>query len=116
MLAAGGTLATHPVNLSPYDLQDLRLHEHVSELLEQYALPWDLLSLEITESALVADPNRALQVLNELAARGVSASLDDFGTGYSSLISLRQLPVRELKLDASFVRGLARRDRDRAIV
>jgi EAL domain-containing protein (putative c-di-GMP-specific phosphodiesterase class I) len=104
------------VNLSPYDLQDPRLPAHVCGLLERHSVASDLLSLEITESALVADPNRALQVLSDLATRGVNAALDDFGTGYSSLTSLRQLPVRELKIDASFVRGLVSADRDRAIV
>jgi EAL domain-containing protein (putative c-di-GMP-specific phosphodiesterase class I) len=76
----------------------------------------DLLSLEITEGALVADPKRALSVLNELAMRGVDAALDDFGTGYSSFTYLQQLPVRELKIDGSFVRGVTTADRDRAIV
>jgi diguanylate cyclase (GGDEF)-like protein len=104
------------VNLSSYDLQDPRLPGHVCELLERHAVPSDLLSLEITESALVADPAGALEVLSELASHGVDASLDDFGTGYSSLTYLQQLPVRELKIDGSFVRGLASGERDRAIV
>jgi diguanylate cyclase (GGDEF)-like protein len=104
------------VNLSTHDLQDPRLPAQVCELLERYDVPFGLLSLEITETALLADPGRALETLNELAGRGVEASLDDFGTGYSSLTYLRQLPLRELKIDASFVRGLADAQRDRAIV
>jgi len=85
-------------------------------LLERYGVSPRLLSLEITETAVLADPNRALQALNELVAYGVEASLDDFGTGYSSLTYVRQLPLHELKIDASFVRGLAEAERDRAIV
>jgi EAL domain-containing protein (putative c-di-GMP-specific phosphodiesterase class I) len=104
------------VNLSTHDLQDPRLPAQVCELLERYDVPFGLLTLEITETALLADPGRALETLNELAGRGVEASLDDFGTGYSSLTYLRQLPLRELKIDASFVRGLADAQRDRAIV
>jgi diguanylate cyclase (GGDEF)-like protein len=81
------------VNLSPYDLQDPRLPAHVCGLLERHSVASDLLSLEITESALVADPNRALQVLSDLATRGVNAALDDFGTGYSSLTSRLTPPL-----------------------
>jgi EAL domain-containing protein (putative c-di-GMP-specific phosphodiesterase class I) len=104
------------VNLSTYDLQDPRLPALLCDLLERHGVPFELLSLEITETALLADPSRALEALNELAARGVEAALDDFGTGYSSLTYLRQLPLHELKIDASFVRGLADASRDRAIV
>lgn len=104
------------VNLSAWDLQDASLSAYIQDLLERYGVSPHLLSLEITETAVLADPNRALQALNELVAYGVDASLDDFGTGYSSLTYVRQLPLRELKVDASFVRGLAEAERDRAIV
>jgi predicted signal transduction protein with EAL and GGDEF domain len=104
------------VNLSAWDLQDPGTSALVRELLERYGVSPSLLSLEITETAVLADPTRAVRALNELAAYGVDASLDDFGTGYSSLSYLRQLPLRELKIDASFVRGLAAAERDQAIV
>jgi diguanylate cyclase (GGDEF)-like protein len=104
------------VNLSAWDLQDASLSAFIRDLLERYSVSPDLLSLEITETAVLADPRRALQLLNELAAYGVDASLDDFGTGYSSLTYVRQMPLRELKIDASFVNGLARAERDQAIV
>jgi diguanylate cyclase (GGDEF)-like protein len=104
------------VNLSPYDLQDSRLPAHVFDVLERYDVSPELLSLEITEGALLGEPSRALAVLNELAEGGVVAALDDFGTGYSSLTYLRQLPLDELKIDASFVRGMVEAERDRAIV
>jgi EAL domain-containing protein (putative c-di-GMP-specific phosphodiesterase class I) len=112
--------AGHPlrvaVNLSAWDLQDASLSVFIRQLLERYSVSPDLLSLEITETAVLADPRRALQLLNELAAYGVDMSLDDFGTGYSSLTYVRQMPLRELKIDASFVNGLVRSERDRAIV
>ena len=104
------------VNLSAYDLQDSRLPRFISELLDRYAVPAQRLSLEITETALLVDPSRALEVLKELAANGVDASLDDFGTGFSSLTYLRELPLCELKIDSSFIRGVAVAERDRAIV
>src|SRR4029079_3824862 len=65
------------------------------------------LSLEITESAMMADPPRAAQMLRRLQERGVALSVDDFGTGYSSLAYLTQLPVGEIKIDKSFVMGMA---------
>jgi diguanylate cyclase (GGDEF)-like protein len=104
------------VNLSAWDLQDASLLGFIRDLLERCSVSADLLSLEITETAVLADPRRALLLLNELAAYGIDMSLDDYGTGYSSLTYVRQMPLRELKIDASFVNGLARGERDRAIV
>jgi diguanylate cyclase (GGDEF)-like protein len=104
------------VNLSTLDLQDLDLPDYVSDLLVRFDVPVDLLTIEITESALLADPSRAQWVLQALADRGVGASLDDFGTGYSSMTYLKQFPLQELKIDRSFVRDIARGARDREIV
>ena len=74
------------------------------------------LTLEITESALMADPRRALNTARRLDRMGVALSLDDFGTGYSSLQHLRRLPVREIKIDRSFVQTMASDPDDDAIV
>ena len=84
----------------------------VAELLERHGVAPELLCLEITEEALVADPAAAAQVLAEIKATGVRVSIDDFGTGFSSLSYLRQLPIDEIKVDRSFVRALFPRGTD----
>ena len=94
------------VNLSTRNLQDPTLPEMLAEVLRRYAVPPAQLTLEITESALMADPVRAEAVVLRLVALGVRLSIDDFGTGYSSLAYLKQLPVDEVKIDQSFVRGM----------
>ena len=104
------------VNLSAQDLLDERLPTFVAAQLQRWSFPAEQLTLEITESALLADPLRALDVLEHVRQLGVRVSLDDFGTGYSSLSYLRDWPVDELKIDRSFVRNLVVAPRDRAIV
>jgi diguanylate cyclase len=71
--------------------------------------------LELTESTLMADPERAAEVLGELHRAGVQIAIDDFGTGYSSLAHLKRFPAGQIKLDRSFVRGLPEDEGDRAI-
>lgn len=95
------------VNLSARDLQDPHLVDGLSELLAARGLPPQRLQLELTESAMMADPAHAADVLCALDERGVRLSIDDFGTGYSSLAYLGKLPVSELKIDRSFVMGMA---------
>jgi diguanylate cyclase (GGDEF)-like protein len=95
------------VNLSARNLLDVELPKDVMALLERFDLPPSALELEITESALLADPVRTNGVLNELHRIGVGISIDDFGTGYSSLSYLRRMPVDELKIDKSFVTDMA---------
>jgi EAL domain-containing protein (putative c-di-GMP-specific phosphodiesterase class I) len=79
-------------------------------------VPAQSLVLEITESALIADPLHARAVLDELAAMGVQLSIDDFGTGYSSLSYLKRLPIQEIKIDRSFVVNLTSSEEDAIIV
>lgn len=91
------------VNLSTRDLLDQDLPRKFQQLLEQFGLTAAAFCLEITESAIMDDPQRALQTLEGLHAMGLDLSIDDFGTGYSSLAYLKRLPVDELKIDKSFV-------------
>ena len=104
------------VNVSVRDLHAGGIADRVDELLREYGVPADLLQLEITESALMADPHRVLNTITRLDRMGVAISLDDFGTGYSSLQHLRRLPLSEVKIDRSFVLGMATDRGDAAIV
>ena len=78
-------------------------------------MPAELIQVEITESALTADPAQLTATIDRLTAAGVAISLDDFGTGYSSLQHLRRLPLAEIKIDRSFVAGMAH-DADDAVI
>ncbi|MCV2353062.1 EAL domain-containing protein [Paucibacter sp. B2R-40] len=91
------------VNLSTRDLMDQDLPAKIAAMLRQHGANTDSLCLEITESAIMDDPQRALETLNQLHEMGFKLSIDDFGTGYSSLAYLKGLPVDELKIDKSFV-------------
>ncbi|HSS71641.1 MAG TPA: EAL domain-containing protein [Casimicrobiaceae bacterium] len=104
------------VNLSARDLIDAALPDHFAGFLERYgcAAPW--ITLEITESAIFDDPGHATENLQRLHALGCKLSIDDYGTGYSSLAYLRRLPLDELKIDKTFVTGMARDASDAVIV
>ena len=91
------------INLSTWNLQDPTLVETVKRSLQRWRVASSRLRLEITESALIHDPARAMTRLMNLHDLGVRISIDDFGTGYSSLAYLRKLPVDEIKIDRSFV-------------
>jgi len=99
---AGWTLRV-AVNLSTRQFRDAQLAERVRQCLAGSGLPAALLKLEITESSVMEDAERAAQTLAELKALGVAISVDDFGTGYSSLAYLRRFPIDQLKIDRSFV-------------
>ncbi|BCS43071.1 DeoR faimly transcriptional regulator [Pseudomonas amygdali pv. tabaci str. ATCC 11528] len=104
------------VNISADDLLGDDLAGYVMKLLKQYAVPAEQLVFEITESAVMSEPEKALVVLHRLRDCGISLSVDDFGTGYSSLAHLKRLPVQELKIDQSFVRNLDETSEDAVIV
>lgn len=104
------------VNLSARNLHDSTLPDQVAEVLSTYGVPSSALHLEITESALMADPRRARDVLTKLREVGTRLSIDDFGTGYSSLGYLRDFPVHEIKIDKSFIQGVAKDGHEKAIV
>ena len=104
------------LNISADDLLGDDLAHRVSALLRRYGLPAEQLLFEITESAVMREPEKALKVLHLLRDCGISLSVDDFGTGYSSLAHLKRLPVQELKIDQSFVRNLDETSEDAVIV
>ncbi len=95
------------VNISARDLMDRALPDYVAALLVEHRVAPARLCLEITESSVMDDPAHGLATLARLDALGIKLSIDDFGTGFSSLAYLKRLPVDELKIDRSFVRGLA---------
>ncbi len=104
------------VNISTRQLADPALVETVTAALDRHRLDPSLLMLEITETALIGDPDAAVTTLTALKALGVAIAVDDFGTGYSSLTYLKQFPIDELKIDRSFVAGLGVDHGDSAIV
>ncbi|MEC5217594.1 diguanylate cyclase (GGDEF)-like protein [Actimicrobium sp. GrIS 1.19] len=104
------------VNLSTRDLLDQDLPRKFADILQRHGVTPVSFCLEITESAIMDDPVRALQTLDRLHAMGVELSIDDFGTGYSSLAYLKRLPVDELKIDKSFVMNMQNDADDAQIV
>jgi diguanylate cyclase (GGDEF)-like protein len=104
------------VNLSVRNLLDRELPVDIQRLLEHYGLPAEALQLEITESMLMSDPERALATVTRLSELGARISVDDFGTGYSSLANLRRFPIDELKIDRSFVSPMLNDESDLVIV
>ena len=113
---AAGRPVRAAVNISARDLHSGEVAERIRRLLHRHGVPPDDLQLEITESALMADPHRVLDTITRLDRMGVAISLDDFGTGFSSLQHLRRLPLAEVKIDRSFVLGMAADPSDAAIV
>lgn len=104
------------VNLSPRSLLDEELPQKIQTVLAAHGVSGSKLTLEITETAIVLDPAKAQNILKGLNDLGLSLSIDDFGTGYSSLSILQQLPVKELKVDRSFVQHMLEKKGDDVIV
>jgi len=103
------------VNLSVRQLSSRALTGDIAAVLAGVGIHPDRVTLEVTESSLMDDPDRMIGRLDELRAMGVTLSMDDFGTGYSSLSYLRQLPIDVVKIDRSFVGGVARSDEEWAL-
>jgi EAL domain-containing protein (putative c-di-GMP-specific phosphodiesterase class I) len=104
------------VNLSATDLCDAELPAQVLALLREHGVDTRQLMLEVTESAIMSEPQQAARAMQQLRTAGVRFAIDDFGTGHSSLAQLHSLPVDELKIDRSFVLNLERSPNNRAIV
>ncbi len=104
------------INLSMSNLQDEDLPDQILDVINSCSAKPEWLELEITESAVMTDPQRVLKVLDQLNGFGIRLSIDDFGTGYSSLTHLKQLPVDEIKIDKSFVLNMSEDNEDSVIV
>jgi diguanylate cyclase (GGDEF)-like protein len=113
---AEGTDLPMAINLAGANIIDITLPTRVAEALRRWDVPGDRLQCEISEDTVMGDPRRATDVLERLRALGVRLSLDDFGTGHSSLSYLKRLPLDEVKIDRSFVSGMAVDASDAAIV
>ena len=114
--ASGLDIPCVSVNLSPINFQNVNLAAAVAEILADHGLPPEVLMLEITEGVIMNERSVAIETMNSIRKLGVGLSLDDFGTGYSSLSRLTQLPIRELKIDRSFMRDIENNPGARAIV
>ena len=115
-LQSDGQALRIAINLSTRDLLDQEFPARLDEVLRKHQVPPQAFCLEITESAIMDDPQRAEHTLNRLSERGFKLSIDDFGTGYSSLAYLKRLPVDELKIDKSFVMAMEKDEDDAKIV
>jgi diguanylate cyclase (GGDEF)-like protein len=113
---ASGRDLSVAVNLSVRNLLDRDLPREIERMLDHHHVPASALQLEITESMIMSDPERAMVTVGRLSELGVRLSVDDFGTGYSSLANLRRLPIDELKIDRSFVSPMLQDESDLIIV
>jgi diguanylate cyclase (GGDEF)-like protein len=113
---AQGTAFRVSINVSARDLDDADLPNRVAELLSLHQVAPGRIVLEVTESAVMGKPEAAIAVLKRLADQGIDLAIDDFGVGQSSFAYLRRLPVRELKIDKTFIEHLADSSEDRIIV
>ena len=115
-LKAGYRLEKISVNLSARQLKDERLTGQIEDILRTTGMPAEKLGIELTESAIILDPDMALIRLQKIKELGISLSLDDFGTGYSSLSYLKRFPIDTLKIDQAFVRDVKVDHEDAALV
>lgn len=114
--AQAGYSISVAVNLSGIQFNQRGLSQRILEILQETQLDPMLLEIELTESAVVQNPEAAIAILTELKSSGIQLSLDDFGTGYSSLSYLRQFPFDRLKIDRSFLRDLTHDSKNAAII
>ena len=115
-LADGAPLSFIAINVSSRLFARRELYEQVAQVLHDTGLDPAFLELEVTESAVMEDPEVALEQMHRLRELGLRLAIDDFGTGYSSLLRLKRLPVQKLKIDQGFVAGLPWDEDDAAIV
>jgi EAL domain-containing protein (putative c-di-GMP-specific phosphodiesterase class I) len=103
------------INVSPRQFSDENLLRDIDEVLAVTGLTPSLLQIEITESMVMLNVERAIQLLDAIQSRGVRLAIDDFGTGYSSMSVMKRFPIDTIKIDRSFVRDLPTNSEDKAI-
>ncbi len=113
---AAGINLNIAVNISAENLKECDFYDFICSSMRSSRVPADKITLEVTESAVVDDPEAAIKLLSKFKSHGMKISIDDYGTGYSSLAQLKQLPVHELKIDKSFIQRLEHDDDDQIIV
>jgi diguanylate cyclase (GGDEF)-like protein len=113
---AGGTALGVSINVSSRDLLDRELPQFLSGALRKHAVAPELITIEVTESALIEDPHRAQETVKALKEQGLRLAIDDYGAGYSSLAYIQRLQCDELKVDRAFVTHAAEQAKDAAIV
>lgn len=104
------------INIAAKNLKETDFYPFICQSLMNANVPSDKVTLEVTESSVVEDPESAIKLLSEFKSHGMKISIDDYGTGYSSLAQLKQLPVHELKIDKSFIQRLEHDEDDQIIV
>ena len=104
------------INLSPVQFKDKHFYEKIIKIIEEEGVSPELITFEITESMLIEDINRTVEILERLRLKGFSVSIDDFGTGYSSLSYIQKFKINHIKIDMSFVRNIVESERDQSIV
>jgi len=92
------------INMPPVSFQNLDLPEAICEVIKAYGLEAEQVTLEVTETTLMQELIKSLDILTRIRMKGISLSIDDFGTGYSSMVQLYRIPFSELKIDLSFVK------------
>lgn len=115
-LAAQGHALGLSINVSARNLQDSEFKQKICLIAKEQGVSLSDIVMELTETAIMTDPDHALKMMNELNNAGVRLSIDDFGTGYSSLSYLKRLPVNEIKIDRSFVMEMAKNSDDQLLV
>jgi len=116
MLAEQGVVVSIAVNVAMQDLIDQNLPEKIAKMFKAHSVNASAIALEVTESSIMDDPERAEVTLQRLSDMGLKIAIDDFGTGYSSLSYLKRLPVNKLKIDRSFVMSMENSESDISIV
>ncbi|MEM8499340.1 MAG: GGDEF domain-containing phosphodiesterase [Pseudomonadota bacterium] len=104
------------LNISASDIRTVGLQASIIDALRIWDMPPELLTIEVTESAIIDNPDECFRILNELRDHGIRVSIDDFGTGYSSLAYFKNIPADEIKIDRSFITDLASSPADAEIV